>query len=123
MRFARGEITQELKIVGQTDKTGSTIIFKPDPEIFEELTFNYETILTRMREQAFLNAGLKIRTIDERPGSEAKDEMCYAGGIREFVTYINRNKTALHEDVIYLTGSREDSLAEWRFSITTVTMK
>jgi DNA gyrase subunit B len=112
MRFARGEITQELKIVGQTDKTGSTIIFKPDPEIFEELTFNYETILTRMREQAFLNAGLKIRTIDERPGSEAKDEMCYAGGIREFVTYINRNKTALHEDVIYLTGSREDSLAE-----------
>ena len=112
MRFARGEITQELKIVGQTDKTGSTIIFKPDPEIFEELTFNYETILTRMREQAFLNAGLKIRTIDERPGSEAKDEMCYAGGIREFVIYINRNKTALHEDVIYLTGSREDSLAE-----------
>lgn len=112
MRFERGEITQGLRIVGQTDKTGSTVIFKPDPEIFEELTFNYETILTRMREQAFLNAGLKIRTIDERPGSEAKDEMCYAGGIREFVTYINRNKTALHEDVIYLTGSREDSMAE-----------
>lgn len=112
MRFQRGNITQDLTIVGTTDRTGSTITFKPDHEIFEELVFNYETILTRMREQAFLNAGLKIRTIDGRCGCEAKDEMCYAGGIREFVTYINRNKTPLHEDVIYLTGAKDDSMAE-----------
>ncbi len=112
MRFHRGDITQELTIVGQTDRTGTTVIFKPDYEIFEDLVFNYETLLTRMREQAFLNAGLRIRTIDERPGCEARDEMCYAGGIREFVTYINRNKTPLHDDVIYLTGSRDDSMAE-----------
>jgi DNA gyrase subunit B len=112
MRFARGDVTQELTIVGPTDKTGSTITFKPDGQIFEELAFNYETILTRMREQAFLNAGLKIRTIDKRPGQEARDEMCYKGGIREFVTYINRNKEALHQDVIYLSGARDDSMAE-----------
>jgi DNA gyrase subunit B len=112
MRFERGDITQKLTIIGQTDKIGSTIIFKPDHEIFEELVFNYDTILTRMREQAFLNAGLKIRTIDERPGCEAKNEMCYKGGIMEFVTYINRNKTPQHDDVIYLAGSRDDSMAE-----------
>jgi DNA gyrase subunit B len=112
MRFNRGDITQELTIVGQTDRTGTTVTFKPDYEIFEELVFNYETLLIRMREQAFLNAGLKIRTIDERPGCETKDEMCYAGGIREFVRYINRNKSPLHDDVIYLTGSRDDSMAE-----------
>lgn len=112
MRFNRGAITQELTVIGQTDRNGTTVTFKPDGEIFEELAFSYETLLVRMREQAFLNAGLKIRTIDERPGSEAKDEMCYAGGIREFVTYINRNKTPLHNDIIYLSGSRDDSIAE-----------
>lgn len=112
MRFKRGDITQELTVIGQTEKSGTTVTFKPDHEIFDELVFNYETLLTRMREQAFLNAGLKIRTIDERPGSLAKDEMCYAGGIREFVSYINRNKTALHNDVIYISGARDDSMAE-----------
>ncbi|UOO37692.1 DNA topoisomerase (ATP-hydrolyzing) subunit B [Oscillospiraceae bacterium CM] len=112
MRFSRGDITQELTIVGQTDKSGTTVTFKPDSEIFDELIFNYDTLLTRMREQAFLNAGLKIRTIDERPGTQTKNEMCYAGGIREFVSYINRNKTALHEDVIYVSGTRDDAAAE-----------
>lgn len=112
MRFKRGDITQELTVIGQTEKSGTTVTFKPDHEIFDELVFNYETLLTRMREQAFLNAGLKIRTIDERPGSLAKNEMCYAGGIREFVSYINRNKTALHNDVIYISGARDDSMAE-----------
>jgi DNA gyrase subunit B len=112
MKFARGDITQPLTIIGQSDRTGTTVTFKPDPQIFEETTFNYETLLTRMREQAFLNAGLRIRLVDERPGCEAREEMWYEGGIREFVTYINRNKTALHSDVIYLSGSREDSIAE-----------
>jgi DNA gyrase subunit B len=112
MRFSRGEITQELKIVGKSDKTGTTVTFKPDADIFDETVFNYDTLLTRMREQAFLNAGLRIRIIDERPGRETKDEMHYEGGIREFVAYINRNKTPLHEDVIYLSGSRDDSMGE-----------
>ena len=65
-----------------------------------------------MREQAFLNAGLRIRLVDERPGSEAKDEMCYKGGIREFVSYINRNKEPIHPEVVYLSGARDDSMAE-----------
>ncbi|NLA87409.1 MAG: DNA gyrase subunit B, partial [Clostridiales bacterium] len=115
MRFERGDITQELTVVDQTDKTGSAIIFKPDPEIFEETTFSYETILLRMREQAFLNAGLKINVVDERPGCEAREEMRYEGGIKEFVTHINRKKTPLHGDVIYLAGSRDDSMAEVAF--------
>jgi DNA gyrase subunit B len=85
------------------------VTFKPDSQIFEELAFSYETLLTRMREQAFLNAGLKIKLIDERPGQETRDEMCYAGGIREFVTYINRNKEPLHNEIIYLYGSKDES--------------
>ncbi|SHH78770.1 DNA gyrase subunit B [Sporobacter termitidis DSM 10068] len=112
MRFCRGDITQHLTVVGQTDKTGTTVTFKPDSQIFDELGFNYDTLLTRMREQAFLNAGLRIRTVDERPGCEARDEMCYEGGIREFVTYINRNKEPLHPEVIYFSGTRDDSMAE-----------
>ena len=112
MAFNRGDITQELTIVGQSDRSGTTVTFKPDSQIFEELVFSYETLLTRMREQAFLNAGLKIRMIDERPGCEARDEMCYKGGIREFVNYINRNKEPLHQEIIYLSGTREDSIAE-----------
>ena len=112
MRFERGAVVQALTVVGTTDRTGTTITFKPDYQIFEELSFTYDTLLTRMREQAFLNAGLKIRLIDERPGSETKDEMCYKGGIREFVSYINRNKEPLHGEVIYLSGARDDSMAE-----------
>ena len=112
MRFSRGDIVQEITIVGDTDKQGTTVSFKPDAEIFDQTVFDYETLHKRMREQAFLNAGLRIKTRDERPGCETKDEMCYEGGIREFVSYINRNKTALHEQAIYVSGEREDSMAE-----------
>ena len=84
----------------------------PDPEMFDTTEFDYDTLHTRMREQAFLNAGLRISTEDRREGLERTDTMRYAGGIREFVTYINRNKTALHEDVIYMSGEREDSECE-----------
>ena len=112
MRFSRGDITQEIKIVGDTGSTGTTVTFKPDSEIFEDTVYSYDVLHTRMREQAFLNAGLKIRTIDHRSGQEQEDEMCYEGGIREFVTWINRNKDPLHSDVIYMSGRREDSMAE-----------
>ena len=112
MRFSRGHITQEMRIVGETDHTGTTVTFKPDPEMFDTLEYDYETLHTRMREQAFLNAGLRITITDARPGREQSETMCYEGGIREFVTFINRNKTPLHEEVIYLSGAKGDSTAE-----------
>ena len=91
MKFSRGKITQEMKVVGKTDHTGTTVTFKPDPEMFDTLEYSYDTLHTRMREEAFLNAGLRIQTVDLRPGQEQEDDMCYEGGIREFVTFINRN--------------------------------
>lgn len=112
MKFSRGKITQEMKIVGRTDHTGTTVTFKPDPEMFDTLVYNYETLHTRMREEAFLNAGLRIQTVDLRPGQEQEDDMCYEGGIREFVTFLNKSKDPLHNDVIYMSGAREDSMAE-----------
>ena len=112
MKFSRGNITQEIRVVGETDRTGTTVRFKPDPEMFDETVYNYDTLHTRMREQAFLNGGLFISTEDRREGKEKKDEMCYAGGIREFVSFINQNKTPLHNEVIYMRGERTDSEAE-----------
>ena len=112
MKFSRGNITQEMRIVGDTDRTGTTVRFKPDPEMFDDTVYDYDTLHTRMREQAFLNGGLYISTEDKREGKEQKDEMCYAGGIREFVSFINQNKTPLHNEVIYMNGERSDSEAE-----------
>ena len=112
MKFSRGKITQEMKVVGRTDHTGTTVTFKPDPEMFDTLEYSYDTLHTRMREEAFLNAGLRIQTVDLRPGQEQEDDMCYEGGIREFVSFINKNKTPVHEDVIYMAGAKEDSMAE-----------
>ena len=112
MKFARGSITQPMTIVGKTDRTGTTVTFKPDPEMFDTLIYDYDTLHTRMREQAFLNAGLKISTEDRRPGMEQKDTMHYEGGIKEFVTWLSRSKNAIHDDIIYIEGSRGDSVAE-----------
>ena len=112
MKFSRGHITQEMTIVGTTDHTGTTVTFKPDPEMFEDTVYSYDILHTRMREEAFLNAGLRIRTIDLREGQEQSDEMCYEGGIREFVTFLNKSKDALHSGVIYMSGIRGDSYAE-----------
>ena len=112
MRFSRGNITQEMQVVDSTEHTGTTVTFKPDPEMFDTLEYDYETLHTRMREQAFLNAGLRITISDARQGREQSETMCYEGGIREFVTFINRNKTPLHEEVIYLSGAKGDSTAE-----------
>ncbi|MEA4815097.1 MAG: DNA topoisomerase (ATP-hydrolyzing) subunit B [Oscillospiraceae bacterium] len=112
MKFSRGKIVDEIKIVGETDKTGTVVTFKPDSEIFEDTVYDYEILHTRMREQAFLNAGLRITVEDNRPGKEQRDDMCYEGGIREFVTWLNRSKTELHEKVIYISGTLNDSMAE-----------
>ena len=112
MSFSRGDITEGIHTVGTTDRTGTTVTFKPDPEMFEETEYDYDILHTRMREQAFLNAGLHIVIEDRRPGKEKADDLRYEGGIREFVTYINRNKTPLHDDVIYMSGEKEDAIAE-----------
>ncbi len=112
VKFARGAITQEMTIIGTTEKTGTEVVFKPDPEMFETTVYDYEVLHRRMREQAFLNAGVKILMADRRPDHEAEEFMHYEGGIREFVTFINQNKTPLHEKVIYMAGSRDDSMAE-----------
>ena len=112
MKFSRGQITSEMRMIGDTDHTGTTVTFKPDGEMFDTLEYDYETLHTRMREQAFLNAGLRITITDARPGREQTETMRYEGGIREFVTYINRNKTPLHEEVIYLSGAKDDATAE-----------
>ena len=113
MKFARGAITQEMKVVGKTDKTGTHVTFKPDPEMFDSLVYDYEILHERMREEAFLNAGLTITITDDRDDEKQISEtMCYEGGIREFVTFCNRNKTPIHNDVIYMQGSKGDASAE-----------
>ena len=112
MKFSRGDITQPMKIIGTTDKTGTVVTFKPDPEMFDVTAYSYDTIHTRMQQQAFLNAGLKISTFDRREGCEASDSMCYEGGIREYVTWLNHNKTPIHDDVVYMRGMKDDSSVE-----------
>ena len=112
VKFSRGNITQEMTVVGTTDKTGTEVLFKPDPEMFETTVYDYETLHRRMREQAFLNAGVRILMADRGPGREAEEFMHYEGGIREFVTFINKNKTPLHDSVIYMAGAKDDSMAE-----------
>ncbi|MCI6433505.1 MAG: DNA topoisomerase (ATP-hydrolyzing) subunit B [Clostridiales bacterium] len=115
MKFARGAITQEMKIVGKTDHTGTEVTFQPDPEMFDSLVYDYEILHERMREEAFLNAGLTITITDDRTQDKKTDTMCFVGGIREFVTWANRNKTPVHEEVIYMSGSKGDASAEVAF--------
>ena len=112
MKFARGHITQEMKIVGTTDKTGTEVTFQPDPEMFDDIIYSYEVLHERMREEAFLNAGLCITITDAREAEVRTETMCYEGGIKEFALFHNRNKTALHQDVIYLSGKKDDASAE-----------
>ena len=112
MKFSRGETTQAMTVVGETDHTGTTVRFKPDPVMFEDTVYDYETLHVRMREQAFLNAGLRITITDLRGEEPVSESMCYEGGIREFVDFINRNKTALHPEAIYMSGERSDSMCE-----------
>ena len=112
MKFSRGDITQPMQVIGKTDQHGTKVTFKPDPEMFDTLEYDYETLHTRMREQAFLNGGVRIEIADLRTPDGPKDSMCYAGGIREFVSWINRHKTPLQQDVIYMTGTKGDAIAE-----------
>ena len=110
-KYERGNKLCDLKIIGDTDKKGTKVHFKPDYEIFEELVYDYKTLLNRLREQAFLNGGIRIKLIDVRPDSPASDELYYEGGIRNYVTYINEGKNILH-DVIYVKGEAKGREAE-----------
>ena len=113
MAFSRGVTTQKMTVTGDTDHTGTRVTFKPDGEIFDDLVYDYETLHTRLREQAFLNAGLRITLTDSRdPENILRDTMCYEGGIREYVTYLNTNKNPLHPEPIYFKTVKEDSEAE-----------
>ena len=112
MKFARGHITQNMTIVGKTDKTGTEVTIQPDPEMFDDTIYSYEILRDRMREEAFLNAGLSIFITDNREAEPVSQVMCYEGGIREFVTYTNRHKTPVHGDVIYMQGTKGDASAE-----------
>ena len=113
-KFARGVAQGDLTIIGDTDETGTRVTFKPDGEIFEELVYDYETLHTRLREQAFLNAGVRMTITDRRTPTGPSDSMCYEGGIRSFVEFIHQRRglEALNEDVIYMKGDSGDNVAE-----------
>ena len=113
-KFARGVAQGDLQIIGDTNETGTRVTFKPDGEIFEELVYDYETLHTRLREQAFLNAGVRMTITDRRTPTGPSDSMCYEGGIRSFVEFIHQRRglEALHEDVIYMKGDSGDNVAE-----------
>ncbi|MGE0788788.1 MAG: DNA topoisomerase (ATP-hydrolyzing) subunit B [Sandaracinaceae bacterium] len=115
--YDRGKPRAPLEAVGKSDRTGTKVTFKPDPKIFTETTFSWETLNNRLREIAFLNAGFVIHLIDERAEGEGPRTQTYhfEGGIREFVHLLAKNKTPLHEDVIYIKDSREGVEVELAF--------
>lgn len=113
IRFHRGVPESPLHITGDTNERGTFVRFKADDTIFETVEYDYDVLLNRLREQAFLNAGVTITFTDQRDDENIRvNEMCYQGGIREFVEHLNRNKTPLHSEVIYLSAQKEDSMAE-----------
>ncbi len=111
-RYERGKTTCPLQIRGNTDKTGTTTTFKPDGEIFETLEFDYNTLLTRFREMAFLNRGVRIILSDNRAEEPTGETLYYEGGINSYVAYLNRKETVLHPDQIYITGAKDTSSVE-----------
>lgn len=111
-RYERGNTVTKLEIIGQTDRSGTKTTFKPDALIFDELVFDFDTLLTRYRELAFLNKGIKLILVDERPEEKVVKNLHYEGGIISFVQYLNRNKESLHDQPIYIEGRKEGSYVE-----------
>jgi DNA gyrase subunit B len=109
-RYEKGVPTGELEVTGEAEETGTTVAFMPDSEIFPEIEFNFETIGTRLRELAFLNKGVRITIRDDASGKE--NNFQYEGGIVSFVQHLNKNKTNLHEDVVYFESARDDVILE-----------
>ena len=111
-RYERGKPTCELKVIGETNRTGTKVTFLPDDEIFETIEFDGDVILQRLRELAFLNKGIRIVFVDEREKNAKPVELKYDGGIAEFVKFLNRNKEVLHQEPIYIEGEKNDILIE-----------
>lgn len=111
-RFERGKTMTTLEVVGETDHTGTKTTFKPDPEIFEDTVFDFELMINRYREMAFLNKGIRIILKDDRPEEKIEKNLHYEGGIVSFVQYINKDKEVLHDIPIYIEGIRESSICE-----------
>ena len=113
-RYERGKTIYKLKVIGgcEQEKTGTMVSFLPDKEIFEETVFDFDTLKQRFREMAFLTKGLKIRLTDERGEKELVKEFHYEGGIKEFVTYLNRSKEALYPEIIYCEGNKDGVAVE-----------
>jgi len=112
-RYKRGVPEYDLRVIGETEETGTTVIFKPDEEIFTETTeFNYDTLKSRLREMAFLNKGIKIDLIDERREEIKKDTFVYEGGIKTFVEFLNKNRETLHSEPIYIEAEKDDVVVE-----------
>ena len=108
--YERGKPTCELKIIGDTDKTGTKITFLPDAEIFETLDFDYDILLKRLREQAFLNKGVRIIFSDKRTAEERTEELYAEGGIKEFISFLNTNKDPIHDEIVYFEAKRGDDM-------------
>lgn len=111
-RYERGKTVTELKIIGESTHTGTKTTFKPDGKIFEVLEFDYNVLLTRLREMAFLNRGIKIILIDNRPEQSEEVTLYYEGGIISYVEYLNRKETVLHQPPIYISGEKDGSSVE-----------
>mgnify|MGYP006136855525 CR=1 FL=1 len=117
MAFSRGDKTQDLTVTGPTKERGTTVSFKPDPQIFEETAYSFDTLSNRLRELAFLNKGVHITLTDERPASEEggevrRDEYHYEGGLRAFVEHLRGTRKPLHADVIYIEAARPEAEIE-----------
>lgn len=111
--FQQGHVVNDLKVIGETDKQGTTVHFVPDSEIFKETTdFDFETLAIRVRELAFLNRGLRLTIEDKREGREDKLEYHYEGGIKSYVEFLNSSKAVLFEEPIYLEGEQQDIMVE-----------
>ena len=111
-KYSRGNVLCDLTKIGESDEHGTKVLFKPDHEIFEDTVFDFEVLSSRLRELAFLNKGIAITLIDKREDEERVDKYHYEGGIKEFVSYLNRNKEVLHESPIYVEGEKDGIIAE-----------
>ena len=111
-RYERGATASKLEILGETEITGTKTTFKPDPEIFEDIVFDFEQMIVRYREMAFLNRGVKILLIDERPEEKIIKNLHYEGGIVSFVEFINKKRQVLHDTPIYIEGRKDDAYVE-----------
>ena len=111
-KYSRGNVLCDLTKIGESDEHGTKVLFKPDHEIFEDTVFDFEVLSSRLRELAFLNKGIAIILRDKREDEERVEKYHYEGGIKEFVSYLNRNKEVLHESPIYVEGEKDGIIAE-----------